>query len=42
MVRDLFELYRGDPGDAAAEWRDGLARADEAARPRQSPISSPA
>jgi dGTPase len=35
VVRDLFARYRERPGELPAEWREGLAAADEAARARR-------
>jgi dGTPase len=35
VVRDLFAHYATTPADLPAEWRDGLERADEAARKRR-------
>jgi dGTPase len=35
VVRDLFDHYAAMPGDLPAEWRDGLDRAEEAARLRR-------
>ena len=35
VVRDLFGRYCERPGDLPAEWREGLAEADEAARARR-------
>jgi dGTPase len=35
VVRDLFTRYRAHPGDLPAEWREGLAGAEETARVRR-------
>jgi dGTPase len=35
VVRDLFERYSAQPGDLPAEWNEGLAALDEAARARR-------
>ena len=35
VVRDLFGRYTAHPGDLPAEWREGLANADETARARR-------
>jgi dGTPase len=35
VVRDLFARYSVQPGDLPAEWQEGLADADEAARARR-------
>jgi dGTPase len=35
VVRDLFARYSARPGDLPAEWQEGLAGADEAARARR-------
>jgi dGTPase len=35
VVRDLFARYRTHPDDLPAEWREGLAGVDEAARARR-------
>jgi dGTPase len=35
VVRDLFTRYSAQPGDLPAEWQEGLAGADDAARARR-------
>jgi dGTPase len=35
VVRDLFGRYTAHPGDLPAEWREGLANADDTARARR-------
>ena len=35
VVRDLFARYSARPGDLPAEWQEGLAGAEEAARARR-------
>jgi dGTPase len=35
VVRDLFAHFTASPGDLPAEWREGIAPADEAARARR-------
>jgi dGTPase len=35
VIRDLFARYTAHPDDLPAEWREGLAGADEAVRARR-------